>query len=131
MAHGKWSDVEARGVLEAWRRSGLPLEKFARQRGFVAQRLRWWRHKFNRVEKTMLLGPAPAVLPVRVAAEDSRRGEPRRAPALRQHVLGDPAPRVAEIVRDDAIPSGTPVVSLAFGPGLTVAGSLMVREGRR
>ena len=36
-----------------------------------------------------------------------------------------------EIVRDDAIPSGTPVVSLAFGPGLTVAGSLMVREGRR
>jgi predicted naringenin-chalcone synthase len=36
-----------------------------------------------------------------------------------------------EIVHDDAIPSGTPVVSLAFGPGLTVAGSLMVREGRR
>lgn len=35
------------------------------------------------------------------------------------------------IVRDDAIPSGTPVVSLAFGPGLTVAGSLMVREGGR
>ena len=36
-----------------------------------------------------------------------------------------------EIVHDDAIPSRTPVVSLAFGPGLTVAGSLMVREGRR
>ena len=76
MAHGKWSEVEARGVLEAWRRSGLPLEKFARQRGFVAQRLRWWRHKFNRIEKAMLLPRAPAVLPVRVSAEDSRRGEP-------------------------------------------------------
>lgn len=25
MAHGQWTEVEARGVLEAWRRSGLPL----------------------------------------------------------------------------------------------------------
>lgn len=76
MAHGKWSEVEARGVLEAWQRSGLPLEKFARQRGFVAQRLRWWRAKFKRVDKAMLLGSVPAVLPVQVSREDSRRGEP-------------------------------------------------------
>lgn len=38
MAHGQWSEVEARGVLEAWRRSGLPLERFAKQRGIGAQR---------------------------------------------------------------------------------------------
>ena len=38
MAQGKWSEVEARGVLEAWRRSGLSLEAFARERGLVTQR---------------------------------------------------------------------------------------------
>jgi hypothetical protein len=75
MAYGKWSEVEARGVLEAWRRSGLPLEAFARQRGFVAQRLRWWRAKFARAEKALAMR-APAVLPVRVSPESARRGEP-------------------------------------------------------
>jgi predicted naringenin-chalcone synthase len=35
------------------------------------------------------------------------------------------------IALDDAIPSGTPLASVAFGPGLTVSGALMVREGGR
>lgn len=68
MAQGKWSEVEARGVLEAWKRSGLPLERFAKQRGIVSQRLRWWRHKFRRQEMA-LAESTPAILPVRVAAE--------------------------------------------------------------
>lgn len=76
MAHGKWSEVEARGVLEAWRRSGLPLEKFAKQRGLVSQRLRWWRKKLIRAERAILLEPTPPVLPVHVSADSSRRGEP-------------------------------------------------------
>lgn len=52
------------------------MEKFATQRGFVAQRLRWWRAKFKRIEEAALLAPVPAVLPVQVSREDSRRGEP-------------------------------------------------------
>lgn len=76
MAHGKWSEVEARGVLEAWRRSGLPLERFARQRGFVAQRLRWWKQKIARAEKAIATTAAPALLPVRLAGDQLRRGEP-------------------------------------------------------
>ena len=32
----------ARQALEEWRASGLPLEAYARRRGIVAQRLRWW-----------------------------------------------------------------------------------------
>lgn len=76
MAHGRWSEVEARGVLEAWRRSGLPLERFAKQRGIVSQRLRWWRAKFNRAERALAAPPTPALLPVRVSAETTRRGEP-------------------------------------------------------
>lgn len=76
MAHGKWSEVEARGVMEAWRRSGLPLERFAKQRGFVAQRLRWWRSKWARAEKALAVGTMPALLPVRMRDEAPKRGEP-------------------------------------------------------
>ncbi len=42
MAHGQWTEVEARGALEAWKRSGMSLEAFARSRGIVPQRLHWW-----------------------------------------------------------------------------------------
>ncbi len=64
----------ARGVLEAWRRSGLPLERFAKQKGLVAQRLRWWKQKFEFQERALATRPAPALLPVRIA-ETPRRGE--------------------------------------------------------
>ena len=43
MAHGQWTEVEARGVLEAWKKSGASLETFARSRGLVPQRLYWCR----------------------------------------------------------------------------------------
>jgi hypothetical protein len=39
LAHGQWTEIEARGVLEAWKRSGVGIEKFARGRWLVRQRL--------------------------------------------------------------------------------------------
>jgi hypothetical protein len=75
MAQGQWSEVEARGVLEAWLRSGLTIERFARQRGFVPQRLHWWKRKLAFAGTSKALATAPAMLPVRVTSE-SRRGEP-------------------------------------------------------
>jgi hypothetical protein len=75
MAHGKWSEIEARGVLEAWRRSGLSLEAFARQRGLVTQRLHWWKAKLARAEKSLAVR-TPALLPVTVSPDTARRGEP-------------------------------------------------------
>ncbi len=75
MAQGKWSEVEARGVLEALKRSGLPLERFAKERGIVAQRLRWWKKKFSREARAAMMPSAPPLLPVLVA-EAPRRGEP-------------------------------------------------------
>lgn len=76
MAHGQWTEVEARGVLEAWKRSGFGIEKFARSRGLVPQRLYWWKRKlgFGAADKSRL----PALLPLRVAEArgDARRGEP-------------------------------------------------------
>lgn len=55
MAHGKWSEVEARGVLDAWKRSGLSLERFAKQRGIVSQRLRWWLAKFRKAASDLYI----------------------------------------------------------------------------
>ena len=77
MARGQWSEVEARGVLEAWRRSGLSVQRFAKQRGIVPQRLRWWKMKLAASEKATVVSAAPALMPVRVSAETPRsRGEP-------------------------------------------------------
>lgn len=75
MAHGKWSEVEARGVLDAWKQSGQSLEEFARQRGFVTQRLRWWKGRFARDEKALAM-EAAGVVPVRIKREAPHRGEP-------------------------------------------------------
>jgi hypothetical protein len=77
MAHGQWTEVEARSVLGAWKKSGLGLEAFARSRGLVPQRLYWWKKKLGFgvvVDK----GAPLALLPVRVteARADVRRGEP-------------------------------------------------------
>jgi hypothetical protein len=77
MAHGQWTEIEARGVLEAWKRSGLSLDAYARGRGLVPQRLHWWKKKLGfgaATEKSR----AMALLPVRVAVAttDARRGEP-------------------------------------------------------
>lgn len=75
MAHGQWTEIEARGVLEAWKRSGLSLEKFARSRGLVPQRLWWWKAKLG---FTKTASAAPALVPVRVTEPraEVRRGEP-------------------------------------------------------
>jgi hypothetical protein len=76
MARSQWSEVEARGVIEAWRRSGLSMERFARQRGLVPQRVAWWNRKFIAAAKANDPDATPALLPVRVVSEPSRRGEP-------------------------------------------------------
>ena len=84
MSHGQWSEVEARGVLEAWRRSGQPLERYARQRGFAPQRLQSWRRKFANAE---IASAKPALLPVHVTPSESRRGEPVTVLLRTGHVL--------------------------------------------
>ena len=77
MAHGQWTEIEARGVLEAWKESGQTLEGYARSRGFVPQRLHWWKKKLRfgaAVDKSR----AVALVPVRIAESGTevRRGEP-------------------------------------------------------
>lgn len=77
MAHGQWTEVEARSVLGAWKRSGMSVDAFARSRGLVPQRVHFWKKKlrYDAVEEK---SRALALLPVRVteARTDARRGEP-------------------------------------------------------
>jgi hypothetical protein len=77
MAHGQWTEVEARSVLGAWKKSGLGLEAFARSRGLVPQRLYWWKKKLGFGVVADQSAPL-ALLPIRVTETpmDARRGEP-------------------------------------------------------
>ena len=88
MAHGQWTEVEARGVLEAWKKSGQPLEGYARSRGLVPQRLHWWKKKLGMVAAAEATRPV-ALLPVKVAepAGAGRRGEPVTVLLRSGHIL--------------------------------------------
>ena len=70
MAHGKWSEVEARGMLAALDKSGLSIGDFARERGFVPQRLYYWRERLAELDERR-----PQLLPL-VVRKETRRGEP-------------------------------------------------------
>lgn len=74
---GQWSEHEARGVLAAWRKSGLSMAKFAAERGLVAQRIRWWQKKLEAKASAAEAG-SMALLPVSVLAPvvAQKRGEP-------------------------------------------------------
>src|ERR1700761_6740173 len=79
MAHrGQWSEHEARGVLSAWRKSGESLERFAKNRGLVPQRLRWWRSKLEGKSGAVVRSESPlALLPVQVTeSAPAKRGGP-------------------------------------------------------
>jgi hypothetical protein len=77
MAHrGQWSEHEARGVLSAWRKSGQSIERFAKERGIVPQRVRWWRDKLEGKSTALVRSPL-ALLPVKVTEPAPvKRGEP-------------------------------------------------------
>jgi len=82
MSHEQWTEVEARGVLESWRRSGLSIERFAKQRGFTPQRLYWWKKKIVLTADR----DEPKLVPVRVKQE-ARRGEPVTVLLRTGHIL--------------------------------------------
>ena len=79
MAHrGHWSEHEARGVLSAWRKSGESIERFAKDRGLVPQRIRWWKVKLEgKTTAVVRSASSLALLPVQVTEPaPAKRGEP-------------------------------------------------------
>jgi hypothetical protein len=73
----QWTKAEAREVLAAWKKSGLPLGTFARERGVGAERLRWWRKRLSKaapMKRKKKAAPARLV-PVAVSAPLVEIGE--------------------------------------------------------
>lgn len=68
MAHSRWTEVEARAAIKAWKTSGLRATEFARQRGISPQRLYWWMKKVGPDDEDVSL--------VRVRVNEPTRGEP-------------------------------------------------------
>lgn len=64
----QWSPEEAQEVLAEWRASGLPLGRFARQRGQSAERLRWWKKRLGDWNGETAGAEKPALVPVVVSA---------------------------------------------------------------
>jgi hypothetical protein len=75
---GQWSEHEARGVLSAWRKSGQSLERFAKERGLVPQRIRWWKATLEGKTTALVRSESPlALLPMQVTeSAQPKRGEP-------------------------------------------------------
>jgi hypothetical protein len=67
---GRWTEIEAREVLRAWRKSGATISEFARRRGLVPERLYHWKKKLDFDEDVEMV----AVSVVEPAARP--RGEP-------------------------------------------------------
>jgi hypothetical protein len=75
MAHGYWTETEARGVLGALAKSGQSVVDFARERGITPQRIYWWQKKLHG-KRSEGRAKAMSLLPVRVVDSVQRRGEP-------------------------------------------------------
>ena len=64
--------------MSAWRKSGQSIERFAKERGIVPQRIRWWKSKLEGSNTALIRTQSPlALLPVQVTeAAPPKRGEP-------------------------------------------------------
>lgn len=56
-----WREADARAVVEAWRRSGQPLSRFARGHGLQPQRLSRWAARLDGNERSVRFHPVRVV----------------------------------------------------------------------
>lgn len=104
----RWTPAEARGVLEEWKRSGLPLTRFAKQRGYGPQRLQWWKGKLE-ARSASSVG-LPRFVPVELPAMSLDAGSTRTGSGIEIALPGGVRLRASEGV--DARWIGRLVVSL-------------------
>lgn len=70
----RWSEAEARQVLDTWQASGLSLGAWCRREGVGYERVRRWRAQLEAAPRHRR--KAPVLLPVEVVERESM-GEPR------------------------------------------------------
>lgn len=83
-----------RSLVDAWRRSGQPRERFARERGLKASTLGWWASELTRRERLDSSGiagstgvEATSFLPVRVIAAASPASASSVARSVRVEIV--------------------------------------------
>ena len=73
-----WTESVARRLLDEWSTSGESLAAFGRRKGFVPQRLAWWKKRLAAVKPAASTREAPArpaFIPVTVCATASEPAE--------------------------------------------------------
>jgi hypothetical protein len=69
----RWTADRAVRLLEEWKASGVSLARFARERGFNNQRLRWWKDRLAQSHDGRRLGrEVPAALKFAAMVPSSR-----------------------------------------------------------
>jgi transposase-like protein len=69
----RWTEEEARQVIEVWERSGLKLKEFAEQHQFDPQRIYRWHRRLERSRSTRSprsRSTLPTILPVKLIARE-------------------------------------------------------------
>lgn len=75
----RWTEQDARRVLDAWEKSGETVAAFARRMGVIPQRLFWWRRRLTRATSDEL---SAAFVPVTVRPAVAVTSTPRSAPIV-------------------------------------------------
>jgi transposase-like protein len=102
----RWSEDDAREVIEAWRRSGQSVAAFARHHGLGAERVLWWRRRLGewltRTTAMVVADRPQAFIPAAVLTqgENARRVMIRGAGRLAIEIEDAPASWVAGLVRE-------------------------------
>src|SRR5262245_63791461 len=97
----RWTEADARLLMREWKRSGLRLWTFARERGITPQRLAWWH---QRLERRARPTSKVSLVPARVVAStgsDAAVGVVVQLPnGIAIDLGGASASFVASLVRD-------------------------------
>jgi len=96
-ARTRWTEREARAVLEGQRASGLSIQKFAEREGLVAERLYRWHRRINRGTAAKIT-MAPAFVELTPPAREQLEVVLVGGRILRFPALVDPSilPRIAD-----------------------------------
>lgn len=91
MSAERWTETEARRILEVWSKSGLSGAEFARTQGYAPFRLYEWRRKLGAVERAQAgveaSSPLPALVPVRMTTASAGPDAPLSVVLRSGHVI--------------------------------------------
>ena len=75
----EWTEDDARLVLDEWRRSGLTIAGFARERDMSAPRLYWWRRRLSKA--VAAAAPAMSLVPAKIVTRSEAAAVVIRLPS--------------------------------------------------